>query len=122
MERPSRKERWDKERKRKLGGQSIWDTIRQDQFTRFLEMDPEQLAQQSGQYEIASAQDACHVRLQEAINSGDEHAIAAWREVSNQLAEWRKEYYRRSQQPSRFSSWAAQSYASIPQYNPRARF
>lgn len=123
MERqPTPKQKWDKQRKRKFGRRSIWDVIRQDQLKGFMTMSPEELIHKTGEYEILSAQSACSIKLQEARASGNEETIAAWQAVSDHLAMWRKEYYRRSQEPSRFSAWAAQEYNNRPIYNPRARW
>ncbi len=118
--RPTPKERWDKQRQRQLGARSIWDDVREHQVRTYREMSPDELARQSGQYEILSAQQVCAEKLAAARESGDTDAIEAWGAAAARLAEWREEYYRRSQQPSRFSSWAAQSYANRPRYNPRA--
>ena len=122
MERqPTPKERWAR-RKRQLGARSIWDDIRAKQILTFRDMSPDELAQQFGQYEILSAQQVCAEQLAAARNSGDNAAVEQWRVVEAYLDERRKEYYRRSQGPSRFSSSEAQAYASRPPFNPRSPF
>lgn len=118
--RPTPKERWEKQRKRQLGRQAFWDDIRARQVETFRDMSPEELMRQSGQYEILSAQQVCAEQLAAAREAGDEAAIETWRQVASHLAEWREEYYRRSQQPSRFSNWAA-GHRPAP-YNPRSLY
>jgi len=85
-------------------------------------MTPEQLIEQWGTYEVEDALFICHEKLASAREAGDQASIDAWEGVAEHLEKWRKEYYRQSQQPSRFSSWAAQSYTDRPIYNPRSPF